>query len=72
MQTMVHALLRARNMTTLIVTHDLPEALFLADRVVLLEAGEVLADVAADEVMHSTQPALAAYVRATQPRPEAA
>ena len=36
--------------TTLIVTHDLEEALYLADRVVLLEAGRVVADLAAGEV----------------------
>ena len=72
MQTMVHALLRGSEITTLVVTHDLPEALFLADRVVLLDSGELQANVAAGEVMESTQPALQAYVRATQPRPEAA
>ena len=72
MQSMLRDLLRGEKVTTLIVTHDLPEALFLADRVVLMQDGEVAANVAAREVMHSTEPALQAYVRATQPRPEAA
>ncbi len=67
-QTTVRKLLREAKTTTLIVTHDLPEALFLADRVVLLEAGRVVADVAAGDFMQAELPAVRAYVRATQPR----
>ncbi len=72
MQTMLRDLLRDGEVTTLVVTHDLPEALFLADRVVLMEAGVVVGNVAAGEVMESAEPAVQAYVRATQPRAEAA
>jgi osmoprotectant transport system ATP-binding protein len=43
MQTMLRELLRRVGKTTLMVTHDLEEALYLADRVVLLEAGCVAA-----------------------------
>ena len=68
MQTTLHNLLHGRKITTLIVTHDLPEALFLADRVVLMDSGRVVANVAANEVMASQDPAVQAYVRATQPR----
>src|SRR6202042_3813338 len=50
MQTMLRELLRRVGKTTLIVTHDLDEALYLADRVVLLEAGRVVADVKAGDV----------------------
>lgn len=67
-QTTVHKLLCEAETTTLIVTHDLPEALFLADRVVLLEAGRVVADVAAGKFMQAEEPAVRAYVQATQPR----
>ncbi len=67
-QTTVRKLLREARTTTLVVTHDLPEALFLADRVILLETGRVVADVAADDFMQAKQPAVQAYVRATQPR----
>lgn len=72
MQMMLRELLRGSTLTTLIVTHDLPEALWLADRVVLIDAGRVVSDVPAAEVMESSEPALQAYVRAAQPRREAA
>ncbi|MGI4828756.1 MAG: ATP-binding cassette domain-containing protein [Janthinobacterium lividum] len=68
MQSMLRDLLHQENITTLIVTHDLPEALFLANRVVLMQDGEVVANVKADDVVHTEIPALQAYVRATQPR----
>ena len=65
MQTMLRELLRRVGKTTLIVTHDLEEALYLADRVVLLEGGEVVADLAAGEVRSSVNGAMRRYVAAT-------
>ena len=65
MQTMLRELLRRVGKTTLIVTHDLEEALYLADRVVLVEAGRVVAEMAADEVRGSSDAAVRAYVAAT-------
>jgi osmoprotectant transport system ATP-binding protein len=65
MQTMLRELLRRVGKTTLIVTHDLEEALYLADRVVLLEAGRIVADMAAGEVRSSSNEAVRAYVAAT-------
>ena len=65
MQTMLRELLRRVGKTTLIVTHDLEEALYLADRVVLLEAGRVVADLASGEVRGSGNAAVKAYVAAT-------
>jgi len=65
MQTMLRELLRRVGKTTLIVTHDLEEALYLADRVVLLEAGRVVADLASGEVRGSENKAVRAYVAAT-------
>jgi len=70
MQTMLRALLRRVGKTTLIVTHDLEEALYLADRVVLLEGGRVVADMAAGEVRGSGNAAVKAYVAATHRDPE--
>ena len=66
MQTMLRDLLRSVGKTTLIVTHDLEEALYLADRVVLLEAGVVVADLAVSEVRESRNEAMRAYVAATR------
>jgi osmoprotectant transport system ATP-binding protein len=65
MQTMLRSLLHRVGKTTLIVTHDLEEALYLADRIVLLEAGRIVANLAADEVRSSQNPAMQAYVAAT-------
>jgi osmoprotectant transport system ATP-binding protein len=65
MQTMLRELLRRVGKTTLIVTHDLEEALYLADRVVLLEGGKVVADLTASEVRRSENEAVKAYVAAT-------
>ena len=72
MQRMMRDLLAPGNVTTLIVTHDLQEALFLADRVILMQDGAVLADLQADEVRQSEDPAVREYVRATQPESAAA
>jgi osmoprotectant transport system ATP-binding protein len=65
MQTMLRDLLHRVDKTTLIVTHDLEEALYLADRVVLLEAGRIVADLATSEVRSSKNEAVRAYVAAT-------
>jgi osmoprotectant transport system ATP-binding protein len=46
------------------VTHDLDEALYLAERVVLIEDGGVAADLPAEQFLSSTVPAVQAYVRA--------
>ncbi len=72
MQHMMRDLLAPGDVTTLMVTHDLQEALFLAGRVVLMQEGAVLADLAAGEVMGSSQPAVRAYVQATLPQGAAA
>ena len=71
MQEMLKELLGRVKKTVLMVTHDLEEALFLADRVVLLEAGKVVADLAAKEVLGSGNAAVRAYVGATRrPNPD--
>lgn len=72
MQRMMRVLLQPGDVTTLIVTHDLQEALFLADRVVLMQDGAVLANVPAREVLTSEDPAVREYVEATRPEGAAA
>lgn len=64
MQTMLRSLLARMGKTVLLVTHDLDEALYLAARVVFLEQGEVVADLAANEVLQSDNPHVQAYVHA--------
>lgn len=71
MQTMLRDLLHRVGVTTLIVTHDLEEALYLADRVILLEAGKVIADLASADVRTSEIEAVKAYVAATHRGEEA-
>ena len=64
MQDMLRALLGKVQKTVLLVTHDLDEALFLASRVVFLEDGRVVADLAAGEVMASANDHVRRYVGA--------
>ncbi|MBI1683918.1 ATP-binding cassette domain-containing protein [Caulobacter hibisci] len=47
----VRRLHEALGLTTVMVTHDVAEALLLADRVVVLEAGRIIADAAPRELM---------------------
>lgn len=64
MQDMVKSLLRRLKKTVLMVTHDLDEALYLADRIVLLSEGRLVADLGPKEFVVSHQPEIDAYVRA--------
>jgi osmoprotectant transport system ATP-binding protein len=64
MQDMLRSLLQRLHKTVLLVTHDLDEALYLGDRIVLLHEGIVLADLAPREFMQSTQAQVVAYIRA--------
>jgi osmoprotectant transport system ATP-binding protein len=50
--------------TVLLVTHDLDEALYLADRIVLLEAGKLIANLNPAEFLRSEQPEVVSYIRA--------
>lgn len=64
MQEMLLELLKRLQKTVLIVTHDLDEALFLAERIVLMEAGKVVVDLPAAELLGSSHPAVQEYVAA--------
>ncbi|HZY64047.1 MAG TPA: ATP-binding cassette domain-containing protein [Edaphobacter sp.] len=64
MQTMLRRLLERVGKTVLLVTHDLDEALYLAQRVIFLAEGEVVADLQTDEVMTSENPHVKDYVSA--------
>jgi len=64
MQTMLRGLLARVGKTVLLVTHDLDEALYLAERVVFLAGGAVVADLPAREVLHSENSHVKDYVQA--------
>jgi osmoprotectant transport system ATP-binding protein len=70
MQTMLRDLLARVGKTVLLVTHDLDEALYLAQRVIFLEAGEVVADLAATDVLTSSNSSVREYVAAVHRRVE--
>jgi osmoprotectant transport system ATP-binding protein len=69
MQDMLLALLarladEGKPKTVLLVTHDLDEALYLASRIVLVEAGRIAADLAPGDFLRSSEPAVEQYVNA--------
>jgi osmoprotectant transport system ATP-binding protein len=64
MQDMLRHLLSGIKKTVLLVTHDLDEALYLADRIVLLEAGRLIANLAPAEFLASNLPQVQSYIRA--------
>ncbi len=64
MQTMLRGLLERVEKTVLLVTHDLDEALYLAERVVFLAEGAVVADLLAGEVLGSDNSHVKDYVSA--------
>jgi osmoprotectant transport system ATP-binding protein len=70
MQAMLRDLLHRVKKTTLIITHDLEEALYLADRVIFLDAGEIVADLPSHAVRTSNNPTVQAYVAATHRAPD--
>jgi osmoprotectant transport system ATP-binding protein len=65
------ALASGARTTVLLVTHDLDEALYLAERIVLIDEGRIAANLPAGEFLSSTVPAVQAYVRAVHRGAEA-
>jgi osmoprotectant transport system ATP-binding protein len=64
MQDMLRDLLGKLNKTVLLVTHDLDEALYLADRIVLMSQGKLVANLTPREFLQSNEPEVQAYVLA--------
>jgi osmoprotectant transport system ATP-binding protein len=61
---MLRGLLERVGKTALLVTHDLDEALYLAQRVVFLSDGSVAADLSPEEIVGSDNPYVRDYVSA--------
>jgi osmoprotectant transport system ATP-binding protein len=61
---MLRDLLAKMKKTVLLVTHDLDEALYLADRIVLLDEGRVVANLEPGEFLASNDDEVRAYIRA--------
>jgi len=61
---MLRGLLKRLKKTVLLVTHDLDEALYLADRIVLMREGRLVASLSTEEFLGSGEPEVAAYVSA--------
>src|SRR3954454_11362655 len=62
MQDMLRGLLGRLKKTVLLVTHDLDEALYLGDRIVLLSQGRLIADLAPQDFLRSPNPEIVAYI----------
>jgi len=64
MQDMLQGLLQKLHLTVLLVTHDLDEALYLADTIALLSDGRLVAHLKAEDFLASPNPEVQSYVRA--------
>jgi osmoprotectant transport system ATP-binding protein len=64
MQDMLRGLMTQWKKTVLLVTHDLDEAVYLADRIMLLSEGKLIANLAPTEFLRSQQQEIESYVRA--------
>jgi osmoprotectant transport system ATP-binding protein len=62
MQVMLRDLLKQVRKTVLLVTHDLPEALYLAERLIFVDAGQIVADLRSTDVFSSENTHVRRYV----------
>jgi osmoprotectant transport system ATP-binding protein len=71
MQKEFRALQKRMKKAVIFVTHDLREALFLADRIALMEVGRLVVDLPVAEFSQSYDPLVRAYIEAFAGLPEA-
>jgi osmoprotectant transport system ATP-binding protein len=64
MQDMLRTVMMRMKKTVLLVTHDLNEALYLGNRIVLVSEGRLIANLTPKEFIESAEPQIEAYVRA--------
>jgi osmoprotectant transport system ATP-binding protein len=70
MQKEFRALQRRVRKAVIFVTHDLREALLLADRIALMENGRLVVDLSNDEFVRSQNPIVRAYIEAFSGLPD--
>ena len=70
MQKEFRALQQRMRKTVIFVTHDLREALLLADRIALMEAGRLVVDLPVAEFLRSDDPLVRAYMEAFSALPD--
>ncbi len=70
MQTLLHHLLERVSTTALLVTHDLQEALYLANEIVFMDEGRIHARLTPQEIATSRDGQIVAYRNAAQGRHE--
>lgn len=71
MQDMLLVLLKRLHTTVMLVTHDLDEALYLAQRIVLVSDGRIVVNLSREEFRESTQTEIVAYAGAFHRAPAA-
>ena len=64
MQDMLRTLLARLKKTVILITHDLNEALYLADRIVVLADGKLVANLSSEDFLASPHPEVQSYVQA--------
>jgi osmoprotectant transport system ATP-binding protein len=64
MQDMLRTVMMRMKKTVLLVTHDLNEALYLGNRIVLVSEGRLIANLTPKDFIESAEPQIKAYVRA--------
>src|SRR5260370_40506187 len=57
-------------LTTVMITHDMTEAILLPDRVAVMRAGRLLAQRTPSELLRSGDPYVRELLRAPRPKPE--
>jgi osmoprotectant transport system ATP-binding protein len=70
MQKEFRALQQRMQKTVIFVTHDLREALLLADRIALMEEGRLVVDLPTQDFTHSSVPLVKAYMEAFSAMPD--
>ena len=60
---LIKELNNALNLTSVVVSHDVHETALIADHIVIIFQGTILAEGSADEVIHHPSPAVQQFVR---------